>query len=80
MFGNNSGKKSNIYERGWCKFDRENFVLDYFSVNWEDLFKIDELNAYNSTKMFSDKTNLFLGTYAPLKIINRYKSKCKSKP
>ena len=35
MFDNISGNKSNIYERDWSKFDWENFVLDYFSVNWE---------------------------------------------
>ena len=27
MFGNTSGNKSNIYERDWSKFDRENFIL-----------------------------------------------------
>ena len=51
MFGNIPGNKSNIYERDWSKFDRENFILDYFSVEWEDLLKIDELNAENSTKI-----------------------------
>ena len=43
MFGNISGNKSNIYERDWSKFDWENFILDYFSVDWEDLLKTDEL-------------------------------------
>ena len=43
MFGNISGHKSNIYERDWSKFDRENFILGYFSVDLEDLLKIDEL-------------------------------------
>ena len=33
MFGNISGNKSNIYERDWSKFDQENFILDYFSVD-----------------------------------------------
>ena len=32
MFGNTSNK-SNIYERDWSKFDRENFILDYFSID-----------------------------------------------
>ena len=50
IFGNIPGNKSNIYEKGWSKFDRENFNLDYFSVDWEDLLKIDELNADNSAK------------------------------
>ena len=35
MFGNNPGSKSNIYEREWSKFDRESFILDYLSVDWE---------------------------------------------
>ena len=26
-----------------------NFILDYFSIDWEDLLKIDELNVDNST-------------------------------
>ena len=80
MFGNISGNKSNIYERDWSKFDQENFILDYFSVDWEDLFKTDELNADNSTRMYLDKINMLLDTYAPLKRINKYKMKFKSKP
>ena len=80
MFGNIPSNKSNIYERDWSKFDRENFILDYFSVDWEDLLKIDELNADNSTKMFLDKINMLLDTYAPLKRVKKYKLKFKSKP
>ena len=55
MFGNIPG------------IDRQNFILDYFSVEWEDLLKIDELNADKSTKKFLDKINMLLDTYAPLK-------------
>ena len=80
MFGNILCNKSNIYERDWSKFDQENFILDYFSVDWEDLLKIDDLNADNSTKIYLDKINMLLDTYAPLKRINKYKLKFKSKP
>ena len=80
IFGNISGNKYNIYERGWSKFDRENFILDYFSVDWEDLLKIDKLNVDNSTKMYLDTINTLLDTYAPLKRINKFKLKFKSKP
>ena len=52
IFGNILGNKSNIYERDRSKFDRENFILGYVSVDWEDLLKIDGLNADNSTKKF----------------------------
>ena len=67
MFGNILCNKSNIYERDWSKIDQENFILDYFSVDWEDLLKTDELNANNSTKIYLDKINMLLDTYAPLK-------------
>ena len=80
MFGNISGNKSNIYERDWSKFDQENFVLDYFSVDWEVLLKIDELNADNPAKIYLDNINMLLDTYAPLKKINKYKVIFKSKP
>ena len=58
MFGNIPNNKSKIYQRDWSKFDRENFILDYFSVEWQDLLKIDELNADKSTKKFLDKINV----------------------
>ena len=79
MFDNIPGNKPNIYEIDWSKFDRENFILDYFSVEWEDLLKIEELNADKSIKKFLDKINM-LDTYAPLKRVKKYKLKFKSKP
>ena len=42
-------------------------MLDDFSVDWEDLLKIDERNADNSIKIYLDKINMLLDTYAPLK-------------
>ena len=80
MSGNVSGNKSNIYERDWPKFNREHFILEYFFVDWEDLLKIDELNVDNSTRMYLDKINILLDTYAPLKRVNKYKMKFKSIP
>ena len=40
----------------------DNFVLDYFSADLEDLLKIDKLNADNLTKKFLDKINMLLDT------------------
>ena len=76
MFGNISGNKSNIYERDWSKFDRENFILDYFSADWEDLLKIDECNVDNSTKIYLDKINMLLDTYASNKKDPILKEEC----
>ena len=80
MFGNISDKKSNIYERDWTKFDQKNFVLDYLSVDWEDLLKIDEFNADNSTKIYLQKINMLLDTYSALRKTDKYKLKFNSKP
>ena len=43
LLRNITDNKSNIYESNWSIFDREKFIVDYFSVDWEDLMKIDEL-------------------------------------
>ena len=51
MFSNISGNKSKIYERDWLKYNRENFILDYFSFDLEDLLKVNELNSDNSIRM-----------------------------
>ena len=80
MFRNIPGNKSNIYKRDWSKFDRENVIVDCFFVEWEDLLKIDELNADKSTKKFLDKINMLLDNYASLKRVKKYKLKIKSKP
>ena len=47
---------------------------------WEDLLKIDQLNVDNSTKMYLVIINMLIDTYAPLKRINKYRLKFKSKP
>ena len=41
MSDSTASNKSNIYERDLNKFDQENFILDYFSIDWENLLKID---------------------------------------
>ena len=78
MFGNIPGNKSNIMKGTGPNLIKR--ILLYFSVDWENLLKINELNADNSTKIYLDKINILLDAYAPLKKINKYKLKFKSKP
>ena len=73
IFGNISGNKSNIHKRYWSKFDRENFILDYFFVEWEDLLKIYEFNGKNSAQIYLYKFHMLLDTSATHKKINKYK-------
>ena len=59
MFQNTTSNKSTIYGRHWSKFVREKFVLDYFSIEWMDILKINKLNVDNSTQIILEKINLF---------------------
>ena len=79
MFRNISSSKSNIYKRNWSKFDRKKIILAYFSAAQKDFMKVDELNAYNSTKIYLDKMNELLNTHAPLKRTNKCKLRFNSK-
>ena len=80
IFSNPPSNKSNIYERDWSNFDQENFVLDYFSINWNETLKTEEQNIDYSTEVFLNKINELLDNFAPLKKINKYKLKFNSKP
>ena len=64
--------KVNIFERDWSNFDQENFILDYFSIDWDVALKLDEQNVNYSTESFLNKINSLLSNYALLKKINKY--------
>ena len=42
IFSNPSSNKSNIYERDWSNFVEENYILNYFSLDWNSLINIDK--------------------------------------
>ena len=80
VFSNPPSNKANIFERDWSNFDQENFILDYFSIDWDVALKLDEQNVNYSTESFLNKINSLLSNYVPLKKINKYKLKFRSKP
>ena len=67
IFCNLPSNKSKIYERDWSNFDQENFILDYFSVDWNEMLKIEEPNINYSTEIFLNKINDLLDNFAPFK-------------
>ena len=80
VFSNPPSNKANIFERDWSNFDQENFILDYFSIDWDVALKLDEQNVNYSTESFLNKINSLLRNYTPLKKIKKYKLKFRSKP
>ena len=80
IFSNPLSNKSNIYERDWSNFDQENFILDYFSIDWNETLKIEEQNIDYSTEILLNKINELLDNFVPFKQISKHKLKFKSKP
>ena len=55
MFCNTTSNKSNTHEWDCCKFPWDEFLSDYFSIDWEDFLKTDELNNNHSTQIYLKK-------------------------
>ena len=77
-FANPPSNKSNVFERDWSKFDQENFILDYFDIDWSNLLNLNEENVDLSTNNFVNAMNSLLKKYAPFKKISKYKLKFKT--
>ena len=67
VFCNPPSNKDNIFERDWSNFDQENFIPDYFCIDWNVALKLDEQNIDYSIESFLNKTNSLLSNYAPPK-------------
>ena len=67
-FANPPSNKSNVFERDWSKFDQENFILDYFDIDWSNLLNLNEKNVDLTTNNFLNVMNSLLNRYAPFKI------------
>ena len=52
IFCNPPSNKANIFERDWSNFDQENFILDYFSIDWNVAIKLDDQNVDYSAESF----------------------------
>ena len=65
VFANPLWSRSKIYETDGWNFDQVNFVLDYFSIDWDDTLKISEENIDYSTEGFLYKINNLLDCYSP---------------
>ena len=52
IFFNASYPKSNNYERDWSKFDQDNFVFDFFSIEWDNFLLSPNTKTEKSYKTF----------------------------
>ena len=79
IFPNPPSNKSNIYERDWSNFVQENFILDYFSVDWNSLTNNDkDVNLFFNN--FLKRINAILDNHAPLRKVTKRKLTFRFKP
>ena len=78
IFSNVPNKKSNIFELNWCKFNREEFILDYFAIDKPHISKLQNNDTNTSFQSFSESMNRILDKHAPLKRLSKYKLKFKT--
>ena len=48
-------KKQALYKRNTKNFDRENFLLDYLNINWNEVLEIDKNDTNHSAGSFMKK-------------------------
>ena len=69
-----------MFERNWSNFNQENFILDYFAIDWKALLKIEPKNISFSLETYLSKINSLLDTHAPLKKTSKNELIFKSQP
>ena len=80
IFPNAPNKISNIVGRNWSKFNLEEFILDYFAIDWPHILKLQNNDTNTSFQIFFDSMSRILDEHAPLKQLSKYKLKFKTKP
>ena len=80
IFSNASNKRSNIFERDSSKFNCEDFILDYFAIDWSHILQLQNNDTNTSFQNFFNSMNGILDKHAPLKKLSKYKTKFKTKP
>ena len=56
--------KSSILERDWSKFDKENFIFDYFDKNWSEILQLNQHNMNLCMDSYLDHMNAILDIHA----------------
>ena len=73
-------KKHNIMKRDRSKFNKEDFILDYLSIDWDETLELDVENVNLSFNRFLSAINDLLDRHMPLKKISKKEFKRRFKP
>ena len=56
-----------MYTRNTKNFDRLNFILDYFDIDWDAILQANKDDVNLSMQIFMNKVNGLLDKYMPLR-------------
>ena len=64
---NHLPKKHNIYTRKSKNFSRDNFILDYINIDWDEVIDTNRNDVNFSMENFLSKFNELLDSHMPLR-------------
>ena len=79
IFSDPSSSKSNVYERSWSNFKKEEFILDYFEKDWNLILNVEKNDVNHSFDNFLFNMNGLLDKHAPFKKVSKYQFKLRTK-
>ena len=68
---NHLPKKHNLYSRKYKNFDHENFLLDYFEIDWNNTLEVEKDDVNHSLANFVGKMNGLVDKYMPLNEVSQ---------
>ena len=77
---NHLPKKHNMYTRKTKDFDQEKFILDYNTIDWNQLIDIGKKDINFSMERFLNKFNELLNNHMPLRKMTQKEFKQRYKP
>ena len=75
-----TGQDGPSYQHDWSKFDQEDFVLDFLSIDWDTLFERFSLNPDQCFNVFNDKMKVLIDQHVPTVKLTKRQLKSKLKP
>jgi len=70
---NKHDEKENIFQhvRDWSNFTKNDFILDYFSYDWENIVNNNDNNVDNSFNKFYNQLTELINKHIPFKKLNK---------
>ena len=77
---NHLPKKQNLYTRNTKNFDRINFIIDYYDIDWDAILQANKDDVNLSMQIFMNKVNGLLDKYMPSRKLTQKEYKRRFKP